>query len=816
MDNASFLLEFLSSPIMQIHRQLLSLTLLSLASGRLSAQQAAPSSILIHDGCAAADRNLTQGSTQVLIPGPGIATAGAVQAPATVRYSEFALTLTPSNPYHSLVHYGGIPARAGLTLMVRVIPTWQNGQTLGAHIGFSDSPSELGRFVRGAMRFGTSAIYGGQVGEIVMSQLSGNQDNGIRFGSASAFNAGEEIGLAVQYESLSHQTYWAQGGKFASFGCTLGSENWYQLGETFANLSGTTVYPIVAAQNSGSMIIKDVQVLSSWTPSSDHQMTDFDFDKIGLHVPSMARDPASGLAVVAWNNSTTHVSADSMIRAAVKTADGKWTSSQTIMSAPGGNAINQINSLSVVGNKMWLVYFSAPSVSDGGTLYRREVNVEINGHISLGDEVLLSGLETGEHKLNFSPILALPGGRLLLPYHNSASSIPYTSHVGISDDGGVTWSPVQLSPSMPSGTTWLVEPSLILEGDGAVGCYMRSTARVAYYSRSTNGGQSWSFPRPIAQISQPGGNGSRMQTLRLTDGQMLLIGNNNKEFRRNLTIWSLGDHGIVRGSAFLGDFNPQSGSSSTILQYPALLEDGEKLIYAYSMATPGRGTSIHLHARIWAGTPPNAVTENATGTVFNASTLNGTVNPNGLPTTIRFQYGTTTAYGNSTAALEADNGTTATSFGAPVTGLNSGTTYHFQVVAVNSNGTSYGLNQTFTTPTPTSPLAETNPAEIPGNIYGASLTLNKSVPGSITLNHGIFPSDRTFDVQASPDLAQDSWTTIVTNIGNLPASYTLFGIHLATGTTAAGYEFITITDGRTPAPPRQFYRLTATPSGNSN
>jgi len=83
--------------------------------------------------------------------------------------------------------------------------------------------------------------------------------------------------------------------------------------------------------------------------------------------------------------------------------------------------------------------------------------------------------------------------------------------------------------------------------------------------------------------------------------------------------------------------------------------------------------------------------------------LDFTVNPEGYPTTISVQWGTTTAYGNTT-----EGGTT------PIVGpialdwsaedaLSPDTTYHLRVVATNRWGTTYSPDQTFTTP----PLAIT-------------------------------------------------------------------------------------------------------------
>jgi len=95
---------------------------------------------------------------------------------------------------------------------------------------------------------------------------------------------------------------------------------------------------------------------------------------------------------------------------------------------------------------------------------------------------------------------------------------------------------------------------------------------------------------------------------------------------------------------------------------------------------------------------PTASTGRATSVTTTTATLNGSVNPNNLPTIWHFQYGTTRSYGAQTP----NQGPTAAvkrniAVAAPVAGLAPGTTYHYRLVAVNSSGTKLGGDHTFTT-----------------------------------------------------------------------------------------------------------------------
>ena len=85
------------------------------------------------------------------------------------------------------------------------------------------------------------------------------------------------------------------------------------------------------------------------------------------------------------------------------------------------------------------------------------------------------------------------------------------------------------------------------------------------------------------------------------------------------------------------------------------------------------------------------------------ATLHGTVNPNGLETSYYFKWGITAEYGHTTATENAGSGKEAKSVSAGISGLSPGSTYHFQLYAKNSAGTSEGGDKTFTTTAPKSP-----------------------------------------------------------------------------------------------------------------
>ncbi|MGI8573066.1 MAG: hypothetical protein ACR2L9_10655 [Solirubrobacteraceae bacterium] len=86
----------------------------------------------------------------------------------------------------------------------------------------------------------------------------------------------------------------------------------------------------------------------------------------------------------------------------------------------------------------------------------------------------------------------------------------------------------------------------------------------------------------------------------------------------------------------------------------------------------------------------------AVGTTF--VTLTGIVNPNGTTTSYYFQYGTTGAYGSQTFPGKLPASHTAQVESVPITGLSTGTIFHYRMVAIRAGFPPlYGLDQIFMT-----------------------------------------------------------------------------------------------------------------------
>jgi hypothetical protein len=95
---------------------------------------------------------------------------------------------------------------------------------------------------------------------------------------------------------------------------------------------------------------------------------------------------------------------------------------------------------------------------------------------------------------------------------------------------------------------------------------------------------------------------------------------------------------------------------------------------------------------------PIALTLDADNIVGDAAMVHGEVSANLLPTDVFFQYGLTTAYGDSVKANpEMVKGYLSHETQAILSGLSPETEYHFRIMAINDLGTVYGEDMTFTT-----------------------------------------------------------------------------------------------------------------------
>jgi len=183
---------------------------------------------------------------------------------------------------------------------------------------------------------------------------------------------------------------------------------------------------------------------------------------------------------------------------------------------------------------------------------------------------------------------------------------------------------------------------------------------------------------------------------------------------------------------------------------------------------------------------PVVTTNPATLIASFSATLNGSLNPHGLTTTVSFQYGTTTAYGSATP-MQTQTGSTYRDVAVNISGLSPHTVYHFRIVATNSAGTRLGADRTFTTLSVSgAPVATTNPASFIAS-FSAMLNALLDPHGLTTSVHFEYGPTLSYGLTTAPQTrAGNTFQSVGANVTGLGAN-TLYHFRVvasnAAGTT---------------------------------
>jgi hypothetical protein len=174
--------------------------------------------------------------------------------------------------------------------------------------------------------------------------------------------------------------------------------------------------------------------------------------------------------------------------------------------------------------------------------------------------------------------------------------------------------------------------------------------------------------------------------------------------------------------------------------------------------------------------------------------FNGSVNPNGPATTYFYEYGTTTAYGTVTPTRSAGDGNMAIEpLTEPVSGLTPETTYHVQLVATNSLGTTMGGDVSFTTPPqsgpgPTGPIGPVGPGGAAGatgapGANGAAGVAGPAGPAGATGAPGAAGTPGAAGPPGLNTAASKAPTTVIINNGSSKGLLRISTSNVQVGTT---------------------------------
>jgi hypothetical protein len=227
--------------------------------------------------------------------------------------------------------------------------------------------------------------------------------------------------------------------------------------------------------------------------------------------------------------------------------------------------------------------------------------------------------------------------------------------------------------------------------------------------------------------------------------------------------------------------------------------------YHYRLvATSPSGTAYGQDAT-FATTPtpaPAVTTGTATSVSFASASLTGSVNPQGVPTTYYFQYGTTLAYSAKTAVESAGSGTAPQAVTAPIAGLAPASAYHYRLVAASAGGTVVGADATLTTTKTAAPAVATAAATAVGI---TSATLNATVnPNGVASDYYFQYGTTSSYGRSTPSQSAGSGTGAAPYSAELTGlapgtTYHYRAVAVSAGGTVDGRD-ATFATGKTPAP----------------
>lgn len=174
--------------------------------------------------------------------------------------------------------------------------------------------------------------------------------------------------------------------------------------------------------------------------------------------------------------------------------------------------------------------------------------------------------------------------------------------------------------------------------------------------------------------------------------------------------------------------------------------------YQYRLvAANASGESAGVNRSFATTAAPSISSRSVVGVNAAGATVRARVNPRGAATTVRVEYGTTSAYGLSTPEQPVGAGRSAVPVDVALTGLAPNTRYHYRFVATSAAGVTRQGNRTFRTSAAPTGVSITPSTVRP--VYGSGLTVRGSVTGvnrvRVALEKQDFPYSGPFTEIAS-------------------------------------------------------------------
>jgi predicted neuraminidase len=184
-------------------------------------------------------------------------------------------------------------------------------------------------------------------------------------------------------------------------------------------------------------------------------------------------------------------------------------------------------------------------------------------------------------------VLELPTGRLLLPLYSDGYS---WSLIGISDDGGLSWTASE--PIVGYGN---IQPSLVRKHDGTIVAYMRDNGpppKRAHIATSQDDGVTWTGASDT-DIPNPG---TSLEAIALKNGHWIMVYNDLESQRYSLAIALSEDEGQTWKYKRHLDGDPSTKSPNQY-HYPSVIQAKDGSIHVTYSYFTAAGKSIK-HVRL--------------------------------------------------------------------------------------------------------------------------------------------------------------------------------------------------------------------------
>jgi alpha-amylase len=193
-------------------------------------------------------------------------------------------------------------------------------------------------------------------------------------------------------------------------------------------------------------------------------------------------------------------------------------------------------------------------------------------------------------------------------------------------------------------------------------------------------------------------------------------------------------------------------SGNTVVTYTPSSNFAGSMVHTVRIgdsATDSNGVAMHgaFESRFTTGAAsttarPSINSFSSSAVTDSTASLAAAVTPNGVATTVFFEYGLSTSYGTTVPGQGIGNGNSPINVSANLSGLTSGTTYHYRVYATNSVGTTFGADATFDTSAPLPQITTTAASFVATTTTSLNGTVNPNgLPTSVYFRWGTRSDD---------------------------------------------------------------------------